>query len=177
MRRSARAPRAGTGQRCGNRGIALFLFVRGRDRLAIGDALVARKPRAARLVPRARGLRVVARPIAVAGAMRMQSTGHGAMHSSQPEHNDGRIACMRLAAPMIASTGHASMHSVHPMQADSSMTATSSGPGVPHAGSTGLGAQSSRAASDTTTASPPGGQRSMSASPRATAAAYGAQPS
>ena len=64
MRRSACAPRAGTGERCGNRRVALFLFVRRRHGLAIGDALVARKPRAARLVPRARGLRVVARPIA-----------------------------------------------------------------------------------------------------------------
>jgi hypothetical protein len=78
---------------------------------------------------------------------------------------------MRLAAPTIASTGHASMHSVQPMHAASSMTATRSGPGVPHAGSTGLGARPSKAASEATTASPPGGQRSMSASPRATARA------
>ena len=65
-----------------------------------------------------------------AGSIAMQSTGQGATHSSQPEHSDGRIACMRFCAPMIASTGQASMHSVQPMHAASSMTATSSGPCV-----------------------------------------------
>ena len=106
----------------------------------------------------------------------MQSTGQGATHSSQPEHSVGRIACMRFCAPMIASTGHASMHSVQPMHADSSMTATRRGPGVPHAGSIGLAARPVSAESAATTASPPGGQRSMSVVAAATASAYGRQP-
>ena len=84
---------------------------------------------------------------------------------------------MRFCAPMIASTGQASMHSVQPMQAASSMTATVSGPGVPQAGSIGLRGRPVNAASATTTASPPGGQRLRSVVPPASASAYGRQPS
>ena len=54
---------------------------------------------------------------------------------------------MRFCAPMIASTGQAAMHSVQPMHAASSMTATSSGPCVPHAGSSGFPARPVNAAS------------------------------
>ena len=47
---------------------------------------------------------------------------------------------------------------------------------TPYAGSTGRGSRSSSAASARTVASPPGGQRSMSAAPSAIASAYGRQP-
>src|SRR3569833_1556712 len=56
--------------------------------------------------------------------MRMQSTGQGAMQSSQPVHSSATTVCMSLLAPRIASTGQACMQSVQPMQSDSSMTAT-----------------------------------------------------
>jgi hypothetical protein len=111
-----------------------------------------------------------------AGAMVMQSTGQGSTHNSQPEQSDGRIACMRFCAPMIASTGHAWMHNVQPMHAASSMIATRSGPGSPHAGSSGVTGRATSAASATTTSSPPGGQRFTSAAPPAIASAYGRQP-
>lgn len=59
-----------------------------------------------------------------AGRMLMQSTGHGAMQSSQPVHARAITVCINFDAPTIASTGQASMHSVHPIQIDSSTIAT-----------------------------------------------------
>ena len=53
----------------------------------------------------------------------MQSTGQGGRHSSHPVQSAGSTVCMRLAAPTIASTGHAAMHSVQPMHQDSSIRA------------------------------------------------------
>ncbi len=58
------------------------------------------------------------------GSMRMQSTGHGGRHSSQPVHSGAMMVCICLAAPTMASTGQAWMHSVQPMQVFSSMMAT-----------------------------------------------------
>ena len=61
------------------------------------------------------------------GVISMQSTGHGATHSSHPVQTDGSTACIRFAAPTIASTGQAAMQSAQPMHALSSMRAIASG--------------------------------------------------
>ena len=103
--------------------------------------------------------------------MRMQSTGQGAMHSPHPEHSAGTTACMRLAAPRIASTGQASMQSVQPMHRDSSMVATECADQIPQSAASGFGGRPAMAASIAIVASPPGGQRLTSASPRAIACA------
>jgi len=58
------------------------------------------------------------------GCMLMQSTGHGATHSSQPVHSAAMMVCICFAAPAMASTGQAWMHRVQPMQVLSSMKAT-----------------------------------------------------
>jgi hypothetical protein len=71
----------------------------------------------------------------------------------------------------MASTGQAWMHSVQPMHNGSSMTATVRGLSSPLSGSSGFGSRSSRSASARIVASPPGGQRLMSASPAAIASA------
>jgi len=65
---------------------------------------------------------------------------------------------------------------LQPMHALSSMQATRSGPGSPRDVSSGGAARSSNCASAFSVAVPPGGQRSMSASPLAMASAYGRQP-
>ncbi len=101
----------------------------------------------------------------------MQSTGQGATQSSQPVHSAPSTVCMRFAAPTIASTGHFRMQIVQPMQAASSISATRSGPGSPRVRSTGRIARPAARASAAAPSSPPGGQRSMSASPRAIASA------
>ena len=93
----------------------------------------------------------------------MQSTGHGATHSSHPVHQRSTTVCMRFAAPMIASTGQAWMHSVQPMHHASSMTATRRGSSRPQAGSSPRAARPVSAARRRSVNSPPGGQRSMGA--------------
>ena len=106
----------------------------------------------------------------------MQSTGQGAMQSSQPVHSDSTTVCMYWCAPTIASTGQAGRQRAQPIQRDSSMTAT---PGAAASGSDGSSATMSRfnsRASAAIVASPPGGQRLISASPAAMASAYGRQP-
>src|SRR3569832_996086 len=110
------------------------------------------------------------------GTMRMQSTGQGAMQSSQPVHSSATTVCMSLLAPRIASTGQACMQSVQPMQSDSSMTATVCPCfAVPFAELMGCGATPSNFASARTPTSPPGGHWLMSAAPCAIASAYGRQ--
>lgn len=110
------------------------------------------------------------------GSIWMQSTGQGATHRSQPVQADGKIVCIRLLAPTIASTGQAWMHKVQPMQCCSSIRATRKGPGSPRDRSSGMTGRSSSAANVATPVAPPGGQRSMSATPAAIASAYGLQP-
>ncbi len=77
----------------------------------------------------------------------MQSTGHGAMHRSQPVHSSISTVCMRFGAPTIASTGQAWMHLVQPMQTSSSIKASSGAFSMPLAGFNGLTLRSSSAAS------------------------------
>ena len=140
------------------------------------ETLSLRASRAARAAKRLRAAAASSRVHSRSADLRsMQSTGHGAMHNSQPEHSDGRTECMRFCAPRMASIGQACMHNVQPMQRVSSMTATSSGPGCPHSGLTGFTARPVSPDSAATTASPPGGHRSMSAAPSAIASAYGRQ--
>ena len=88
------------------------------------------------------------------------------MHSSHPVHSAEMTPCIRFGAPQIASTGHASMHSVQPMHHVSSMQATVSGPATPRLRSSGTAARPVNAARAARVASPPGGQRLISA-PRA----------
>jgi hypothetical protein len=103
----------------------------------------------------------------------MQSTGQAGTQSAQPLHNDASTPCSRFCAPMIASTGHASMHNVQPMHAPSSIVASCNGPGTPRDASSGRAARPRSRARAAIVASPPGGQRSMSAVPVAIASAYG----
>jgi hypothetical protein len=106
----------------------------------------------------------------------MQSTGQGAMHSSQPVHSVLSTVCICRGAPMIASTGHGGRQRAQPMQRDSSITATIAGPSLPQLGSRASGSRPSSAASRPMVAAPPGGQRLIGASPTAMARAYGRQP-
>src|SRR6185312_2175887 len=110
-----------------------------------------------------------------AGTMAMQSTGQGGMQSSQPVHQSAMTVCINLLAPTIASTGQAWMHLVQPMHTSSSITATRGGVSVPQAGSSGNTGCPVIRASARTPSSPPGEQRLIAASPRATASAYGRQ--
>lgn len=129
---------------------------------------------------RARGYRVEricsACVVPRTGTSTMQSTGHAGMHSSQPVQSGSITVCMCLLPPMIASTGQAWMHLVQPMQSGSMTTATCAGLCAPRLRSNGSGGQSSTFASALAPASPPGGQRSIPASPRAIASAYGRHP-
>jgi hypothetical protein len=109
------------------------------------------------------------------GTSAMQSTGHGGKHSSHPVHSLAMTVCMHLPAPTIASTGQAWMHLVQPMHTSSSITATIGGASIPYAGSSDFVTTPSRCASAATPSAPPGGQRSMSASPVAIASAYARQ--
>ncbi len=101
----------------------------------------------------------------------MQSTGQGAMQSSQPLQSASITACMRRGPPTIASTGHAWMQIVQPMQRASSTTATARGTWTPQPGSTLVRARPVSAASAAIVASPPGGQRLIRAWPSAIACA------
>ena len=116
------------------------------------------------------------RAISWSGNMSMQSTGHGGTHSSQPVQASINTVCMRLGAPTIASIGQAWIHSVQPIHRSSRMSAAARGCSIPQAGSSGLHATPSTAARLRIPASPPGGQRLMSAAPHAIASAYGRQP-
>ncbi len=58
------------------------------------------------------------------GTMLMQSTGQGAMHSSQPVQSSAITVCITRGAPTMASTGQGGRHLVQPMQRSSSMNAT-----------------------------------------------------
>ena len=51
-----------------------------------------------------------------AESSQMQSTGHGAMQSSQPVQSAVMMVCICLRAPMIASTGQGGRHLAQPMQ-------------------------------------------------------------
>ena len=136
----ASCPRAG--QRRGHRGLSPCPvgFDRGRAALrgAPSGTAVATSARAGRPTNRARAACASAllhsRP---AGTSRMQSTGQGGRHSSQPVHQALSTVCMRFGPPAIAATGQASRHSAQPMQRDSSMRARRSGPSLPCAGSSG----------------------------------------
>jgi uncharacterized protein YbaP (TraB family) len=105
------------------------------------------------------------------GTSTMQSTGHAGTHSSQPVHSGSTTACMSLAPPTIASTGQAWMHLVQPMQSSSTTSATWAGLCSPRARSKGTAGTPSTRARARAPASPPGGQRSGPASPRAMASA------
>jgi hypothetical protein len=130
---------------------------------------------------RSAGVRLVPAPagrghfqvLSVTGSstMAMQSTGQGATHSSQPVHSLAITVCICLPAPRIASTGQAWMQRVQPMHSGSSMTATVRGLSLAALRVQRLGSRSSRSASARMAASPPGGQRLMSASPAAMASA------
>jgi hypothetical protein len=85
------------------------------------------------------------------------------------------MVCICLAAPTMASTGQAWMHSVQPMHRLSSMKATERGRSMPLAGLIGMTGRPVTRARRSTPSMPPGGQRLMSASPRAIASAYGRQ--
>ncbi len=52
---------------------------------------------------------------AVSSIMAMQSTGHGAMHSSHPVHNAVITVWVKRAAPTMASTGHGGRHFAQPI--------------------------------------------------------------
>ena len=106
-----------------------------------------------------------------AGTSTMQSTGHGGTQSSQPVHSGSTTACMSLAPPTMASTGQAWMHLVQPMQSSSTTSATWAGLCSPRARSNGTAGTPSTWARARAPASPPGGQRSGPASPRAMASA------
>jgi hypothetical protein len=101
----------------------------------------------------------------------MQSTGQGGRHSSQPEQSAAMTVCIHLRAPTIASVGQASMHFAQPMHAASSIRATRGGASVPQPGSSGSSGTPSNPASAAMTCRPPGGQRLMAVSPRASACA------
>jgi hypothetical protein len=101
----------------------------------------------------------------------MQSTGHAGTHSPQPVHCASITVCIALLVPTMQSTGQAWMHRVQPMHQSSSITASARGPSAPHATATGRGARPVIAARRRTPSAPPGGQRSMSASPAAMACA------
>lgn len=105
------------------------------------------------------------------GTSTMQSTGHAGTHSSQPVHSGSTTACMSLAPPTMASTGQAWMHLVQPMQSSSTTSATCAGLCSPRARSKGIAGTPSTRARARAPASPPGGQRSGPASPRAIASA------
>ncbi len=106
-----------------------------------------------------------------AGTSTMQSTGQAGTHSSQPVHSGSSTACMSFAAPTMASTGQAWMHLVQPMQSSSTTSATCAALCAPRARSKGVAGTPSTRASARAPASPPGGQRSGPASPRAIASA------
>jgi uncharacterized protein YbaP (TraB family) len=106
-----------------------------------------------------------------AGTSTMQSTGQAGTHSSQPVQSGSTTACMSLAPPTMASTGQAWMHLVQPMQSSSTTSATWAGLCAPRARSKGIAATPSTRARARAPASPPGGQRSGPASPRAMASA------
>ena len=118
-------------------------------------------PRSARGCPRRRVLRPAA--AGARGTMRMQSTGQGATHSSQPVHSAASTVCICFCAPTIASTGHGGRHLAQPMHAASSISATSGGPSAPHAGFRGSACRPRSAARASMVAAPPGGHWLMSA--------------
>lgn len=105
------------------------------------------------------------------GIISMQSTGHGATHSSHPVHSSATTVCICLRMPMIASTGQGGRHLAHPMQRSSSMSATSSGPSTPFAGFSGSAGRPVSSASARIVAAPPGGHWLISAAPLAIASA------
>jgi len=119
--------------------------------------------------------------------MSMQSVGQTARHNRQPLQAAAMTVCINLPAPMMQSTGQAAMQSLQPMHASSRMNANCNGgrgAGVSGdsvvAGDFGdvgddgesTAARPSKRDNASTVAAPPGGQRSMSASPDATASAY-----
>ena len=125
--RSARAPRAGSGE-CRGDGCLTARFRRiDENRLpAILPASFRAELPAPRRNSRAIDLdRASAASAAVQGrlpgSIAMQSTGQGGRHSSQPVQRSASTVCIRFAAPTIASTGHAATHSVQPMHAASSI--------------------------------------------------------
>ena len=140
---------------------------RGAQRAAAAVAVL----RASSRNPAGRAGRLLIAGRSAAGRNSMQSTGQGGRQSSQPVHCASMTVCMKRGAPTMASTGQAGRHSAQPMQRSSSITATWRGLVGPNCGSTGLGSRPSSAASARTVASPPGGQRSMSAVPLAIASA------
>ena len=136
----------------------------------------AREAAVARAMPIARRARVLRAPCPAGGHHRdaVDRAGRDAQLAARAQR--GSTVCMRFAAPTIASTGQASMHSVQPMHDASSIRATVSGAGSPHARSSAIGGRPVSDASVAMTTSPPGGQRLIGA-PSAIASAYGRQPS
>lgn len=107
----------------------------------------------------------------------MQSTGQAGTQSSQPVHKSSTTVCMNFAPPAMASTGQAWMHLVQPMQSASMINANFPGECTPRLRSYGGASTPNTLAKARAPASPPGGQRSGSASPRVIASAYGRHPS
>ncbi len=108
------------------------------------------------------------------GSRTMQSTGQGGKHRPQPVHSGSMIACMAWRAPTMASTGHAWMHLVQPMQSASitrAICGTCQRPRLRSNNDSAGVVAPSRCASARAPRSPPGGQRSGPASPRAMASA------
>jgi len=101
----------------------------------------------------------------------MQSTGQGGRQSSHPEQSAAITVCIHLRAPTIASVGQASMHFAQPMHSASSIIATRGGVSSPQSGSSATARTPSSRDSASMTGRPPGGQRLIDASPRATASA------
>ena len=87
----------------------------------------------------------------------MQSTGHTAMHSSQPVQCCSITVCIVLLLPKIASVGHTGKQSVQPMHQASSITATALGDSKPLAGFRLIAGCPVMVASRAMPAAPPGG--------------------
>jgi len=103
--------------------------------------------------------------------MAMQSTGQGAMQSSQPVQCAASTVCIACGMPTIASTGQARAHRLQPMHSASSTRATRCRLALPPLASSGSGSRPRSAASRSIVSVPPGGQRLISAAPLTIAAA------